>query len=251
MWRVTLTVGLALLAGCSGFLPAGPTGGDSDPVTPAPVPTSSPDATVAVPTSDGAVDTDRLLDRHERALATRSFHRRIVREGPHNTLDVWVDRDADVRRVRQQFGPLTDDTIVSNGTAYHNVRDDPDTPYTTTNVTGNTSLTESPSGRAVIELLLSNRTYRQVGTGTWNGRPVAVLAATTTATPTPAASNESIILTSRLYVDRQGIVRYVEHDEKRPEEQDLGMEMTVTTDVERVPIPWWLDDADPYSSGSM
>ncbi|GCF13707.1 hypothetical protein Harman_16420 [Haloarcula mannanilytica] len=250
MWRVTLTVAVALLAGCSGFLPAGSTAEDSDSVTPAPVPTSSPDVTVTVPTKDGTVDTDRLLDRHKWALANRSFHRRVVRAGPHNTLDVWVDRDADVRRVRQQFGPLTDDTVVSNGTAYHNVRDDPDTPYTTTNVTGNASLTDAPSGRAVLALLLANRTYRQVGSFTWNGRPVAVLAATTTSA-TPAADTESVVVTSRLYVDRQGIVRYIEHDENRPQAQDLSMEMTVSTDVERVPIPWWLAENDPYSSGSM
>jgi hypothetical protein len=251
MWRVTLTVAVALLAGCAGFLPAGSTADDGDPVTPAPVPTSSPDVAVPVPTSDGAVDVERLLDRHERALATRSFHRRIVRDGPHNALDIWVDPDTDVRRVRQQFGPLTDDTVVSNGTAYHNVRDDPNTPYTTTNVTGNASLTDAPSGRAVLELLLSNRTYRQVGSFTWNGRRVAVLSATATADTTPAAANESVVVTSRLYVDRQGIVRYVEHDEKRPQAQDLSMEMTVTTEIERVPIPWWLEGSDPYSSGSM
>jgi len=27
--------------------------------------------------------------------------------------------------------------------------------------------------------------------------------------------------------------------------------MTVATDTERVPIPWWLEESDPYSSGSM
>ena len=250
MWRVTLTVAIALLAGCSGFFPAGPTAGDSDPVTPAPVPTPSPDATVTVPTSDGVVDVNRLLDRHERALATRSFHRHVEQAGPQNTLDIWIDREREVQRVRRRFGPISDDAVLANGTVYTNVRDDPDTPYATTPATPNASLVASPAGTELLRQLLSNTEYRQVDSFQWNGRPVAVLAATETV-ETPIGENESEIGRSRLYVDRQGIIRYAEHTERRPDRQDIDASVTVTTGVGRVPIPWWLAESDPYNSGSM
>jgi len=250
MWRVTLAVGIALLAGCSGFLPAGPTAGDSDPVTPAPVPTSSADATVAVPTSDGTVDVDRLLDRHERALSTRSFHRHVEQAGPQNTLDVWLDRERGVWRVRRRFGPISDDVVLADGTVYTNVRDDPDTPYAATPATSNTSLVASPAGVNLLRGLLSNTEYRQVDSFRWNGRPVAVLTPTETV-ETPTAADGSKIELSQLYVDRQGVIRYVEHAERRPDRPDIDATMTVTTDIGRVPIPWWLEEDDPYSSGSM
>ncbi|GGK58914.1 hypothetical protein [Haloarcula sebkhae] len=249
MWRVTLAVGIALLAGCSGVFPAGSTTDGSDPVTPAPVPTDSPDETVPVPTSDGRVDVDRLLERHEQALATRSFHRHVEQAGPQNTLDVWIDRQRGVQRVQRRFGPISDDVVFADGTVYTNVRDDPDTPYATTPATENTSLVASPAGVDLLRQLLSNTAYRKVDSARWRGRPVAVLAATDTV-ETPTAENESRVGRSRLYVDRQGIIRHVEHTEQRPERPDIDTTMTVTTDIDRVPIPWWLEDNDPYSSGS-
>jgi len=250
MWRVALTVAIALLAGCSGLFSAGSTADGGDPVTPAPVPTSSPDATVTVPTSNGTVDVGRLLDRHQQALSTRSFHRHVEQAGPQNTLDVWVDREREVQRVRRRFGPISDDVILANGTVYTNVRDDPDTPYATTPATPNTSLVTSTAGSNLLRQLLSNTEYRQVDSVQWNGRPVAVLAATDTV-ETPIGENESEIGRSRLYVDRQGVIRYVEHTERRPDRPDIDTTVTVTTDTERVPIPWWLEDSDPYDSGSM
>ncbi|MUV49084.1 hypothetical protein [Haloarcula sp. CBA1122] len=250
MWRVTLTVAIALLAGCSGLFSAGSTADGGDPVTPAPVPTSSPDATVTVPTSNGTVDVGRLLDRHQQALSTRSFHRHVEQAGPQNTLDVWIDRGREVQRVRRRFGPISDDVILANGTVYTNVRDDPDTPYATTPATPNTSLVTSTAGSNLLRQLLSNTEYRQVDSVQWNGRPVAVLAATDTV-ETPIGENESEIGRSRLYVDRQGVIRYVEHTERRPDRPDIDTTVTVTTDTERVPIPWWLEDSDPYDSGSM
>ncbi|EMA25912.1 MULTISPECIES: hypothetical protein [Haloarcula] len=250
MWRVTLTVAIALLAGCSGLFSAGSTADGGDPVTPAPVPTSSPDATVTVPTSNGTVDVDRLLDRHQQVLSTRSFHRHVEQAGPQNTLDVWVDREREVQRVRRRFGPISDDVVLANGTVYTNVRDDPDTPYATTPATPNTSLVTSTAGTNLLRQLLSNTEYRQVDSFQWNGRPVAVLAATETV-ETPIGENESEIGRSRLYVDRQGVIRYVEHTERRPDRPDIDTTVTVTTDTERVPIPWWLEDSDPYDSGSM
>ena len=249
MWRVTLAVGIALLAGCSGVFPAGPAADDSDPVTPAPVPTNTPEATVPVPTSDGTADVDRLLDRHEQALATRSFHRHVEQAGPQNTLDVWIDRKREVRRVRRRFGPISDDVVRANGTVYTNVRDDPDTPYATRDATPNTSLVASPAGTDLLRQLLSAAEYRQVDSVRWNGQFVAVLAATDTV-GTPTTENESGIERSRLYVDRQGVIRYAKHTERRPERPDIETTMTVTTDIERVPIPWWLEESDPYSSGS-
>ena len=249
MWRVMLAVGIALLAGCSGFLPASPAANDSDPVTPAPVPTDSPEATVAVPTSGGVVDVDRLLVRHEQALATRSFHRHVEQAGPQNTLDLWIDREREVRRVLRRFGPISNDVVLANGTVYTNVRDDPDTPYAATPASPNTSLVASPAGTNLLRRLLSDTEYRQVDSFRWNGRSVAVLSMTNMA-KTPATENGSEIRRSRLYVDRQGVIRYVEHIKRRPDRPDIDTTVTVTTDIERVPIPWWLEENDPYSSGS-
>lgn len=247
MWRVTLVVVIAVLAGCSGWLPSESAATADTPVTPAPVPTGTADVTV--PTTDGFVDVDRLIDRHERALANRSFHRHVEQAGPQNTVDVWIDRERNVRRVQRRFGPISDDVVLANGTVYTNVRDDPDTPYSSSPATPNTSLVASPAGVNVLERLLAGTEYRQVDSFTWNGAPVAVLTVTDTVA-TPAGENESGVGTSRLYVDRRGVIRYVEHAERRQGRPDIDMTMTVSTETERVPIPWWLEGNSPYTSGS-
>lgn len=249
MWRATLVVAVAVVAGCSGLLPSGATASDRATVTPAPVPTSSDDASVSVPTTNGTVDVERLLERHRLALESRSYHRHVERAGPQNTLDVWVDRDAGVQRVRQRFGPLTDDGVIVDGTLYVNVRDDPDTPFVARSVPANASLVDSPAGVALYRHLFAGGTYRQVDTVSRNGRPVAVLVATETLRTRPGET-ESRVVQSRVYVDERGVIRDVTHDERRPANRDLTLEVTVTTGIDRVPVPWWLEGNDPYTSGS-
>lgn len=250
MWRPALVVAVVVLAGCSGLFVGETPSDEAAPVTPVPVPTDSADATVQVPRSNDTVDIERLLERHETALETRSFHRRVVREGPQNTRDVWVDRDADIRRVRQRFGPLTDDVVVVDDTAYRNVPDDPSRAYTSVDYDTDTPYVASLSGRALLEGLLTANRYERVGTDVRAGRPVAVVAVDRTA-GTAADTNDATVVRSRLYVDRHGIVRHVDHRERRPDRSNLTVEMTVTTGLDRVPVPWWLEERDPYTSGSM
>lgn len=53
---------------------------------------------------------------------------------------------------------------------------------------------------------------------------------------TPTSEKEPDIGRSRLYVDKQGISKCVEHAERRPDCPDIDATVTVATDAERVPI---------------
>lgn len=238
MWRVLPVVAVALLAGCSGLV----VGSDAatETVTPAPVPETDTD--VPVPLRNGSVDLDRLLARHDAALADRSYHRRVVLQGPQNTRDVWVDRDGGVIRVRQTFGPLVDDAVLVGNREYTNVRDDPDTDYVVRPNEGTIPYVSTLSGTALLGQVLVDGEYRRLGTVQRNGRALAVVGVNGTGGPQPS---------SRVYVDRAGIVRHVDHRARLSDQSNLSVEMTVTTGLDRVPVPWWLDDDDPYASGSM
>ncbi|MFC6863321.1 hypothetical protein ACFQGE_07585 [Halomicroarcula sp. GCM10025817] len=245
MWRPLTVLTVALLAGCSGLVVGGDAPGET--VTPAPVPDTATD--VPVPLRNGTVDMDRLLSRHDAALAERSYHRRIVREGPQNTRDVWVDRDGGVVRVRQTFGPLVDDSVLVGNREYTNVRDDPDTDYVIRPSEGQIPYVRTLSGGAFLAQVLTGGEYRRLGTVQRDGRTLAVVG--TNRTDGALSPSRNAILSSRVYVDRAGVVRYVDHRARRPDGSNLTVEMTITTGLERVPVPWWLRDADPYVSGSM
>lgn len=248
MWRSLAVVAVTLLAGCAGPLVGG--GAPTETVTPAPIPDTETD--VPVPEANGVVDLDRLLSRHEAALGERSYHRRVVLQGPQNTRDVWVDRDGGVIRVRQTFGPLTNDAVVVSNREYTNVRDDPDTDYVIRPNEGTIPYVSSLSGTDFLALILTADRYQRLGTVQRDGRTLAVVGANATgAVPTETASNQTLVLESRVYVDRSGIVRHVEHRARRANGETLAVEMTVTTELDRIPVPWWLADADPYASGSM
>lgn len=250
MWRsVTLAV-VAVLAGCSGLLVSNST--SETPVTPAPVPDTAADVTVTVPRANGSVDMQRVFERHDAALADRSFHRHVVREGPLNTRDVWVDRKRGVVRVRQTFGPLTNDAVLVNGTAYHNVRDDPNTDFESEPSNGTIPYVATLSGDGLLKQFLIADGYQKLKIVERGGRPLAVIAATDTVVLTsPDSADRTVTVESRLYVDQHGVIRYVDSRGRRPDGTIFSVEMTVTTGLDRVPIPWWLEDADPYNSGSM
>jgi len=254
MLRVAVVVLLLSLAGCSGLLAEGNTQTTEASVTPAPVPDSraaSDSGDVALPRSDGYVDVDRLLDAQDAALTNRSFHRAVEREGPHNTRDVWVDRDGGVVRVGQTFGPLTQEAVVANGTEYRPVSDEPDVDYTTREPDG-VPLVASLTGAAELRRWLTGENYRRSGTVRRNGRTLAVVESNDTDVPLTAGDpDQTTAVRSRLYVDSDGVVRRVDHWERRTDGSNVSVEMTVTTDRETVPIPWWLEDDDPYVSGSM
>jgi len=80
-------VAVAALAGCGAF--AG--GGTPEPVTPAPVPTTA--APVGAGANGDTIDASRIVERHERALANRSFttHRRVRVRGPDGAVRLGLE----------------------------------------------------------------------------------------------------------------------------------------------------------------
>jgi hypothetical protein len=247
MWRPLAVVTLLLLAGCSGFLGTDTAEPDRT-VTPAPIPETPTDRPVEVPRSNGSVDIQRVLTRHDTALEGRSFHRQVVREGPRNTRDVWVDRDANVVRVRRTIGPLADDAVVANGTLYRSISDDPNRDYTTMASDGSVPYVSTLSGVALLGLFLTDYEYERVGTVSRNDRPLAVLSTNDTDVPITAGDpDQTVAVRSRVYVDRGGIVRYVDHYERDSDGTYRTVQMRVTTGTDRIAVPWWLADAGIYA----
>jgi hypothetical protein len=242
MPRALAVAALLVLAGCTGFAPDGETRTDS-PVTAAPVPGVS-DSDVPLPTRNGTVDRDRLIERHGAALANRSFARYVQRAGPQNTRDVWVDRERGVVRVRQRFGPLTDDAIVADGTRYRLVSDDPEEDYRTEPNNGTLPYVPTLSGAARLRQVLADEGYRRVDTVRRDGRPVAIVAVNVTGRG--SGSDPSVAVRSRLSVDADGVIRTVDHWERRPDGTVVEFRMDVTTGIDRVPIPWWAEDIGIY-----
>ncbi|WP_254272768.1 hypothetical protein [Haloarcula marina] len=254
MWRPVLVVAVVALAGCTGLLASGDTATSRKAVTPAPVPETTEPA-VDLPYADGNVDLDRILDRHAAVLADRNFHRHVEREGPQNTHDVWVDREGGVVRVRQTFGPLNEGVVVADGVEYRNVRDDPDTDYVRAESDGRVPYVSSLSGASVIRGILTAEGYDRLGTVRRGGRTLAVVGSNDTDIPISGADpDQTVAVRSRLYVDRQGVVRYVDHWERRSDGSTMVFVMSVRTGIVRVPVPWWADDVGIYEesvSGSM
>jgi len=241
MRRSLAVVTLVVLAGCSGL----GFGSSADEVTVTPVPVATPDPSAAeVPRTNGSVDVDRVVARHDAALGDRSFHRTVVREGPQNTRDVWVDRERDVVRVRRTFGPVVDDAILAEGTVYRVASDDPDRSYVSEASDDAVPYVPSTSGAARLGQVLLDGEYRRVDTVLRGDRSLAVLAVN--ATSRGAGEDPSIAARSRLYVDADGVVREVDHWERRPDGTVVDVRMTVTTDTERVPVPWWAEEIGLY-----
>ncbi|MFC6756703.1 MULTISPECIES: hypothetical protein [Haloarcula] len=241
MHRSLLVVTLVVLAGCSG-LGFGPSA-DEPAVTPVPV--TTPDASaVELARANGSVDIDALLARHDGALADRSFHRRVVREGPQNTRDVWVDHERDVVRVQRTFGPVVDDAILADGRLYRAASDDPDRAYTSEPSNVTVPYVPTRSGEARLRQVLLEDGYQRVDTVRRGGRDLAVVAVN--ATGRGSGVDPSISVQSRLAVDADGVVREVDHWERRPDGTVVEFEMRVTTGEERVPVPWWAEDIGVY-----
>ena len=241
MFRSLAVITLLVLAGCSG-LGFGPS---ADTPTVTPVPVTTPDASaVEVARANGSVDIDAILARHDAALTERSFHRSVVREGPQNTRDVWVDSERDIVRVRRTLGPVVDDAIIADGRLYRAASDDPDRDYVTEPSNATVPYVPSPSGAARLRQVLLEEGYQRVDTVRRNGRDLAVVAVN--ATGRGEGPDPSIAAQSRLLVDSEGVIRAVDHWERRPDGTIVEFEMAVTTDTDRVPIPWWAEDIGLY-----
>ena len=240
MWRSLAVVALVVLAGCSGMFGSEQS---TERVTAAPVPEVSA-SMVEIPTENGSADVGEILDRHEAVLANRSFARSVERAGPENTRSVWVDREADIVRVQQRFGPLTDDAIVADGTTYRAVSDDFDIDYRAEPSNDTIPYVPTLSGRARLEQVLLDEGYQRVDTVRRGDRAVAVVAVN--ATGRGEGADPSVAVQSELYVDSEGVVRYVDHWERRPDGTTVDFRMEVETDTGDVPVPWWAEDIGLY-----
>lgn len=237
--RRALVVALVLLAGCSGVF-SGESTRDAPQVTPAPVPETTP-AEVPLPrTADGTPAVGRLIASHRESLSTRSFHLRIVRNGGQFRTDVWVDRETDRLRVRWLRNESVQETVVANGTRYR--RRENGTITTADTNWENPSL-GSTTGSAVLQRHVGGLNYTHAGTVRRNGTVMAVLRANTTdLTGWRDGFRTVVAADSTLYVDRNGTVRAMYHEERLEDGGGRTIEMRVTTG-ERVPLPGWVEAA--------
>lgn len=239
MWRPLAVLALLVLAGCTGLV--GERG--TERVTAVPVPSVNASA-VEIPTTSGSVDIDAVVQRHDAALANRSFTRTVERAGPENRREVWVDREADIVRVRRSFGPLVDEAVVADGTTYRAVDDDPDIDYRAEPSNGTVPYVPTLTGGDSLDQVLLSEGYRRVDTVERDGRPLAVVAVN--ATGRGDGVDPSVAVQSELYVDSEGVIREVDHWERRPDGTIVEFRMDVETDTGAVPVPWWAEDIGLY-----
>ncbi|WP_276274035.1 hypothetical protein [Haloarcula litorea] len=241
-WSAIPVLALVLGAGCAGLVGDSPS--PDRRVTPVEL-TSGPPEGIDVPTEGGRVDIDRVVARHEAALANRSFYRRVEREGTVGVREVWVDRDADVVRVKQSTSRAAEGAVIAGGRRYD--RRDDGTVRTTPDASGDVPFVLSLSGDFTLRQFLARYEYRTVGVARRGGDPVAVLRANETLVYLPDPDpNETVHVRSRVYVDRRGVVRFVDHRETFSSGGSRVFRMTVETGLDRVPIPSWLDDTAVY-----
>ncbi|WP_254272051.1 hypothetical protein [Haloarcula marina] len=239
--RRLLAVALVVLAGCSGVFADDGRPTETAPVTAAPVP-ETPPAPVTLPQSeDGTPAVGQIVIGHHRTVSERTLHRRVVTGGGETAVDVWVDREADVARVQRRYGNSTTDTVVADGVRYERgverqVETSIEVPYV-----------ETASGLFFLQQLVSGLVYNRTGTVTRNGERLAVVSANTTnSTISRSAFRTVVAADSRLYVDRRGGIRYVDHRERYADGTVRTVRMRVRTDIDRVPIPPWLDGTAVY-----
>lgn len=235
MRRVLAVALLLLLAGCTGVF-----GGDAQreapSVTPVPVPEPTPGRVVVPQAADGTPAVGRLIAAHSQALSTRPFHLRVVRSDT-SAVDVWVDHEADLARFRRVVDESVTDVVVHNGTRYEvgadgEVRSSPvnDLPFV-----------DSPTGFFLLQQRVAGLVYTRAGTATRDGRRVALLRANTTNSTISRSGFRTVVAAnSTLAVDRNGIVRELDHEERYADGTVRRLRLTVTTG-EDVPLPEWYE----------
>jgi len=244
MRRLAMVI-VVLLAGCSGVF-GGETTPDSQQITAAPVPTAAP-ADLSLPqTADGTPAVGRILASHRTKLATRSFHRRSVVDGNLSVTDVWVDRGGNRTRIQHVTGATTD-IVLANGRRYQraangSVRSEP--------VDGGLPTVDSTSGFFLLQRYVSGLVYNRTGTVTRNGTELAVLRANTTdSTISRSGSRTVVAADSTLYVDRDGIVRAVDHRERYAGGTVRTLRFRVWTGEDSATMPDWFEQRE-RSSGA-
>jgi hypothetical protein len=232
MRRLLVAVAI-LFAGCTGPLADGGTP-DQSSVTAAPVPEASGDV-VLPQTVDGTPAVGRIIAAHRTALSTRSFHLQIVRDGGRSSTDVWVDREADIVRVRRVWNGSTDDAVVADGTRY----DLRANGTVATSPADGTPFLASESGFFLLQQRVAGLVYNRTGTTTRNGTTLAVLRATTSDSSISRSGFRTVIAAnSTLSVAQSGIIREVTHEERYADDAVRTLNMTLTPGAS-VSLPAW------------
>jgi hypothetical protein len=226
---------LVVLAGCSGVFGSATT--ESGPsVTPAPVPTVSEQGITLPQTDDGRPAVGRLITAHRRALSTRAFHRRTVVDGSLSTTDVWVDRDAKRSRVRRVTS-TTIDVVVEDGHRYERAEN---RSVLSERASDGLPGVESASGFFLLQRYVAGLIYNRTGTTTKNGTELAVLRANTTnSTISRSGSRTVVAADSTLYVDRDGVIRAMDHRERYADGTVRTLRVRVWTGEDSVAMPEW------------
>ncbi|MFB6151117.1 MAG: hypothetical protein ABEJ40_04860 [Haloarculaceae archaeon] len=241
MRRATVVVALLVLASGCNALGTGPDG-DRTTVTPAPVPEETvtanpaatpgeclapvpatpdstppgtPGATAFLPMGGGVVNGSALVGHHAETISSYSYHLRIGAG-----TESWVMPGAAAFTYEGvHLGLLTVRAYAVGGTLYAlngsaagradeaRVIRQPYRPGTAIYE----RYARVVSGRAWLENHVGRWNYTVVGTRTWNGTRVRVLedAGPSRIWVTPA---KALVVDSTLYVDRRGLIRYVDHE---------------------------------------
>jgi len=234
--RRLLVVAALLLAGCTGSLTDGNTP-DQRSVTAAPVPAT--EGIVLPQTTDGRSAVGRIIADHRTALSTRSFRLQVVSDGGRFSTDVWVDREANLVRVQRVLNGSTDDAVVADGLRYDLQANG---SVATSPATG-TPYLASESGFFLLQQRVAGLVYNRTGTATRDGTSVAVLRANTTDSTISRSGFRTVVAAnSTLYVDRNRIIRELDHEERYADDTVRTLNVTVTTDAS-VPLPEWYRNA--------
>lgn len=238
--REFLVLGVVVLAGCSGVFGSATTDGGST-VTPAPVPTASAEEIRVPQTADGTPAVGRIVASHRQALSTRDFHRRTVIDGNLSATDVWVDRGADRTRVRRVTDTTTD-VVLADGRRYERADDG---SVRSVAAGDGPPIVETTSGFFLLQRHVAGLVYNRTDTVTRNGTRLAVLRANTTdSTISRSGSRTVVAADSTLYVDRDGVVRAMDHRERYADGTVRTVRFRVWTGAERVTMPDWFAQRD-------
>lgn len=255
---------LLVVSGCNGL---GGVTGDSQPaetLTPAPVPSAEPTPTraldegecvaprpaaqVTTPTAtadgrqtwaiNGTIQGSELVERHERILPRYDYQlragtdRRVWSLRNHTTFayesggseDATVTAYAVGGRLYELYNSSEGTTLVRG--RYHEsaLRD--------------SKYVASLTGEDWLEGVIGSYPYRMVGTKTWRGMDVRVLN-TTVFTYTFVDRKYLLEIESTVYVDRRGVIRYVDHYER------YTWDSSTLDDTDVVDTTFTVTDLDP------
>jgi len=150
---------------------------------------------------------------------------------------VWVDRDADLLRVRlARNGSTVNDAVVADGTRYELAANG---TATAEPADGTVPYLDSESGVFRLQQRVAGLVYNQTATTTRDGTNVAILRANTADSTISRSGFRTVVAAdSTLSVGREGVIRGMDHEEEYADGSVRTLDATVTTGGD-VPLPEW------------